>query len=204
MILIHSDRRVASSTGATLCVACTVGNYQPNQGMTVCEECPTGTKGLIAEDGSSSCEACTQGQCQNQTGQSTCILCAAGSTNAYSGHATCELCALGTFALVLGMVTRIAHHATWAIMQTLEGQPSAKAVLRARIKTKLVRPSATPANLEAMQTQTKGLPLASFVGQGPTRWAAVYRLGAQTVTLENIRTRQDRAHVTTAILVSIV
>lgn len=72
-------------------------------------------------------------------------------------------------------------------MQTLEGRPTAKFVLKAHTKTRWVSIHASPVSPGATQISRGALPLVSFVAQEPTRQAMVPELDAHGVMLGNIR-----------------
>ena len=81
---------------------------------------------------------------------------------------------------------RIARYAIKEDTQTLEGERTAKPVLRDRTKTQLASLTALPVSLEALQTQRERHRLVSFVGQEPTLQTLVPKLDAQIVNLENL------------------
>ena len=89
-----------------------------------------------------------------------------------------------------------------AFTQPLEGPPSAQAVLWGLTKIKLVSLLALLATLGATQTPGEGLPLASFVGQGPTNQLTVPQLVVHNVMPGNTKTSWGKPGAVTATLAS--
>ena len=90
-----------SGTDASLCTACPIGQFNPNQGSNVCYLCSVGTYADTV--GSTSCTACSLGTFANTTNSSQCTLCSAGTFANTTGSSQCTRCSVGTYAGTTGM-----------------------------------------------------------------------------------------------------
>ena len=73
-----TSQAAAPCSGASSCVRCPAGSYQPTTGQTTCFACPSGYNQTTA--GSSSCGACPLGTYATSEGSSSCSPCSALST----------------------------------------------------------------------------------------------------------------------------
>ena len=80
-----------------MCVACTLGTYQPNYGGTVCPICPGGSISDWID--AVSCKACSPGTYKPDGVRATsCTVCGIGTYQQIAGRSTCTACPFGSFA----------------------------------------------------------------------------------------------------------
>eukprot|EP00792_Barthelona_sp_PAP020_P012688 TRINITY_DN745_c0_g1_i1.p1 TRINITY_DN745_c0_g1~~TRINITY_DN745_c0_g1_i1.p1 ORF type:complete len:905 (-),score=137.71 TRINITY_DN745_c0_g1_i1:195-2627(-) len=98
-----------NSDGEDTCSKCAAGTFNPNIGMSFCEDCIAGTYSL---EGASSCTKCSKGTYSTTvaaTSGSTCVNCPKGTYGILEGAATlvegCEDCPIATYQNVEGKTT---------------------------------------------------------------------------------------------------
>jgi len=93
-----------SAAGASSCVACASGTYNPTAGSSNCAACGAGSYSAAAS-ASTACVACSAGFYQNTGGQSSCVSCSTGQYSSSSGAVACSDCAMGTYQSLAGKVS---------------------------------------------------------------------------------------------------
>ncbi|KAJ6248404.1 insulin-like growth factor binding protein [Anaeramoeba flamelloides] len=87
-----------SNEGATQCIPCGAGDYNPNNGSASCEKCPPGTYNPVNGSLSiSDCLDCGPGNFSAYYGSSICSLCSTGSYNPSWRQENCISCPPGTY-----------------------------------------------------------------------------------------------------------
>ena len=89
-----------SSSDATCCTQCSAGRYQTSTGASGCVLCTAGTYQPLST-GTTSCAICAAGR-YSGTGATICVSCDMGLFQASTGASFCSNCIAGTYNIITG------------------------------------------------------------------------------------------------------